>query len=1158
MNKPRPLIITLILTGIALAGCKHATTITPTLAIAAPPRAIISEVMAGVQDNNNYEFIELYNPGDSPIDLNTYALHYRLPNSQEDLTVYQWNTKAFIPPRGHYLLVRADQDIGIVPDKTFKQSLNTSGGGLALINASGTIADSLGWGKAPQNFSEGTPAPALENGFSLERLPGGVGGNAIDTQNNFADFSLNDSPYPQNSGSPITPAASQHLEFGLSAPETVNPGTQYKYTLTVTNPTQNTLNGIYIQIPIPSVLEIANLPAGFTQDDHDLSWTLGALEAGQSKSDSITVQAPWTYQTVIVQNYFVTGEGGILPTFGGPIITRIEGGSIPIIAARGLMDTEVIIQGIATMYTGGYYAGGGNTKFYIEDETSGIQVQVFGGERLVDVPIGARVRVRGIVGNYRGSIQVVPETVPDDVEILSPPSEEVAVPITPISIQQAANDMETLPGHLVEIDGTATRIEEFSYSYEIDMTNENGQVVTLYVDKMTNATVESLKEGRQYRVCGILEVRDGSMKLYPRTQSDLAEIFPPALLLDIDAPNTVQSGGALTYTLTAHNYTDAPLSNIEIIAYPPAEGAEIPVASDGGNFDGNEIRWIISELAGNGGQASVQYTVTITPSAHDYIQAGSAQANAAEWPEPAQAAPRKTFIGNQVPIWAIQGFGSNSPYVLEELTTSGVVTGVFPGLEGFWIQETTTDDDPTTSEGLFIDIGELEPMVSSGDLIEVSGIVRESSQQTQLMISQPADVQIMSSTNPLPEAIDLNPPVNEIESQRYFEAMEGMLAQVSGPALAIGPTSKYGEVPLTLPEHGLQRLWRQNETGMVILVDDGSFDTHYDSSTLDYVVAAGDSVKNIVGPLAFTYGRYKIEPIAEPEVEVQARAFEPLSEIGENQFSMMTWNVENLFDILDPHPADPPRPRKADYDLALAKVANTILGAGAPTIIALQEVENIKILEDLAECEPIAEFGYQPFLIEGTDSRGIDVGYLLRGDRVQLIDSHQYIAPEGLTSRPPLLIEVEITAGGEPIKLYAINNHFSSMSGGEKATEPRRTAQAAWNATILEGVLADEPDALVAIMGDLNSFYDSPPLDALRQAGLKHVFEHLPEEERYTYVYYGVSQTLDHILVTPPLMGMLQWVDILHIDADYPPPEPGDPSVWHKSDHDPIIVTFGP
>jgi len=295
-----------------------------------------------------------------------------------------------------------------------------------------------------------------------------------------------------------------------------------------------------------------------------------------------------------------------------------------------------------------------------------------------------------------------------------------------------------------------------------------------------------------------------------------------------------------------------------------------------------------------------------------------------------------------------------------------------------------------------------------------------------------------------------------------------------------------------------------------------------------------------------------------PEIRPGARQPEQLTPTAEDEFSLMTWNVENLFDNRAPHPSDPPMPRLAEYELAIAKVAHTILAAGAPTVVALQEVENIGVLETIARYAPLAAYEYQAVLVEGADSRGIDVGYLLRGDQARVLDVRQYVAPEGLTSRPPLLVELEVATSQGSTRLYVINNHFTSMSGGVEATEPRRTAQAAWNVKILAEIQATGPDARVAVLGDLNAYYDSLPIDTLRAAGLVHVFEAWddPETAPYTYIFEGESQTLDHILVTPSLMEMMRRVEILHTNADFPPVEAGDPSPLRKSDHDPVVATF--
>ena len=94
------------------------------------------------------------------------------------------------------------------------------------------------------------------------------------------------------------------------------------------------------------------------------------------------------------------------------------------------------------------------------------------------------------------------------------------------------------------------------------------------------------------------------------------------------------------------------------------------------------------------------------------------------------------------------------------------------------------------------------------------------------------------------------------------------------------------------------------------------------------------------------------------------------------------------------------------------------------------------------------------------------------------------------------------------------------------------------------------------MIGDLNSFYDSPPLNTLRKGGLNHVYEFVASIAPYTYIYQGESETLDHILVTPALYEQIKSVEVLHTNADYPPLDPEDDSAQRVSDHDPLVVVF--
>ena len=1142
------LLIGLILLGL-LAGCSVSGSESPTLEPPSTYPILISEVMAGKQGNNNYEFIELYNPGDDLIDLQGWSLWYRLATSNEDLPVYSWEMRTLIPPHGHYLLVQSGEDLGLPADAFFTQGLNTSGGGLTLRNASASPEDSLGWGAAPEGFLEGVAAPKIQNDYSLERKPGGEAGNKSDTDNNEADFLAQSSPSPQNIGSAAAPAIDVPFQIELSMPDSLQPGDSFPLVLTLRNNSTQSISNLSVELPIPFEFTVIESPSVVTLSEAIATWTISELPPSAEEMIQITLKVPWTYFTTAFRNYYAHSSVDGTYAFGESYWISVSTGSIPIGVARSLIGSVATIEGVATMYTGGFFAGAGNVKLYLEDDSGGVQIYVPTGEGRLDVPIGATVQARGVMTLYRGAVELIPDT-PEDVEIIAFGE---APDATPVSLQLAVHDNEGLPGKLVEVEGTASRIEEFSYSYEIDLVDDEGNQLSLYVDKLTEINTEALEEGRLYLASGIMEIRDGRMQLNPRQQDDLVELFPPLVQISIDAPNTILSDEIITITINASNHTSEPVKDLRIWAPTYLEGAQFVDALDDGEVSADIVQWIIPELLGNGGTTSVSYRVQAQALDGAVVIDGYG-AEAPSAVEILVAEPKRIFLGSYVPIWAIQGSGDRSPYKLNSVTTTGAVIGIFPDLGGFWIQNTSPDQDPGTSEGLFISLGELALPISLGDRVEVVGKIREVSAQTQLEIFSADDVTVLGSGTALPAAFPLDPPVSGEESALYFEALEGMLVSVDEPAFVVGPTTRFGETATVLSKHEIFRVLRGEPNGLLIMVDDGSNEEHLDPSTLPYAVSTGDQITDLQGPLAFTYGQYKIEPNYSPEITFEPYESVSVPSVEPPKFSLMTWNVENLFDILDPHPSSPPRPRKANYELDLTKVANTLLAAGAPTIVGLQEVENLGIMEDLAAHELLSPFGYQPVLLEGTDSRGIDVAYLVRGDRAQILDLQQFVAPEGLTSRPPLLIKVQLDMGDENRVLYILNNHFTSLAGGEAATEPRRAAQSAWNIEIIDRLRTADPDAHFVVLGDLNSFYDSLPIDILRESGLMHVFELLPGEERYTYIYQGVAQTLDHILVSPSLWAALEEVHVLHTNADFAIPDPEDDSPIHESDHDPVIV----
>ncbi len=1103
----------------------------------------ISELLAGVPGSNATEFIELYNAGQEPVNLQGWSLWYLLNSGDDETLIIQWPETAVadIPGYGHYLLVHEGQDVGMVPDAFFAEPLFERRGGLILRDAAGQVVDSLGWGEdAPETAVSGQPAAIPEPGGSLERLPGGAQGNGMASGDNAADFVAATVPNPQNSGSEMTPLPADRLSITLQVPETITPGTEFGVTAVVENLSTATAVNTQVILPLPDYLEIAQLPADAAEMDGGIQWTIGDLAAGDSAQAEIMLRSPFTYIDMLLGGYFAAADG--LPRTYGPVRqVAVAGGAIPIAAARTLIGSEVTIEGTATMYTGGYFAGTTGTKFYLEDDSGGIQVYVPGGMGLIDVAIGDQVRVKGGIEVYRDSLEIIPTLLPDDVEILAQAADDGRLP-TPITILQNETD-ESAIGRLTVLEGTATRIDEFSFSYEIDLTDEAGNITLVYIEKETGATPELMELGQKYRITGISEFYSTVHQIKPRLQADISEIYPPVVLVDMSTATSALPGETVTVTIAVRNYTERPLTQTVIIAQAP---------------DGSEpLTWSIDDVAAGGGRAEVQYNFTLPDDAAGSLTFPPAEAQFADQTEPAASEPFVTYVGTAVPIGAIQGTGDRSPYVAQTLTAEGVVTAVFPDLGGFWLQSAAADADPATSEGLFVLADAIPADLAVGDLVQVNGRVRESSGQTALVPAGETAVISLSSGNALPAPAAYDPPADPADALVYKEALEGMLVTVPGTAVIVAPTTQYGEYAYILQKWAINAVARIEDVGYLLFADDGSNVAHADAATLPYTVAKGDLIDDLTGPLAYTFDNYKIEPVITPTVTAAERPLPTFAPAGPDEITIATFNVENLFDAADPNPDSPPKPTPSQYEARLNKAAEAILALGAPTIIGLQEVENIGVLADLAAMAQLADYDYQPVLIEGFDSRGIDVGYLVRGDVASVDGFSSHPGPNELTSRPPLVLTTTVQLASGPQTITLINNHFLSLSAGEEATEPQRAAQAAWNVTLVEQILADDPLAQVVVLGDLNSFYQTLPLDTLQAGGLRHVFEFAlaaGEELPYTYIFEGKTQALDHILLTEGLWERVTAVTPLHIDADYPLPDPADTSARHVSDHDPLVV----
>ncbi len=126
-------------------------------------------------------------------------------------------------------------------------------------------------------------------------------------------------------------------------------------------------------------------------------------------------------------------------------------------------------------------------------------------------------------------------------------------------------------------------------------------------------------------------------------------------------------------------------------------------------------------------------------------------------------------------------------------------------------------------------------------------------------------------------------------------------------------------------------------------------------------------------------------------------------------------------------------------------------------------------------------------------------------------------------SRKPLV--GEFTYAGRT--LFVVGNHFNSKGGDEplfgrfqpphRSSEVQRHQQATLVNAFVGQITAIDPAADVIVAGDFNDFAFSETLHVLEGTQLVNMFDTLPPEEQYDYVFEGNAQTLDHILVSPAL-----------------------------------------
>jgi len=425
----------------------------------------------------------------------------------------------------------------------------------------------------------------------------------------------------------------------------------------------------------------------------------------------------------------------------------------------------------------------------------------------------------------------------------------------------------------------------------------------------------------------------------------------------------------------------------------------------------------------------------------------------------------------------------------------------------------------------------------------------------------------------------------------FYESLEGMRVQIN-QALAVSPTSKYREVVVVadngkdatvLSSRGVLVLRPDDFNPERILIDDAFIN-------IPDIQVGAQFTQPIVGIISYDFGNFRLLPTEKLSFSQGKPARETTSiSPKEMQLTVATYNVENL--------------DAQTYPERLVQLAEDIvINLGSPDILALQEVQDddgaldspitsadaslAALVEAILQAggphygwlsiDPqrnsdggIAGGNIRNVLLYRQD-RGLEpasapagdastaVEVLVRNGEPQLSLNPGRISPNSyafMDSRKPLAAQFSFR--GE--SLFVIANHLNSK--GEDGplygdiqpppllSEVQRVQQAQIIHDFVARILAIDADAKVIVLGDLNDFPWSKPVHTLAGKELENLIEHLPENERYTYLYEGNAEVLDHILVSKSLAEKADYFDIVHINAEMLP-------AMRLSDHDPVIAVF--
>jgi predicted extracellular nuclease len=470
-------------------------------------------------------------------------------------------------------------------------------------------------------------------------------------------------------------------------------------------------------------------------------------------------------------------------------------------------------------------------------------------------------------------------------------------------------------------------------------------------------------------------------------------------------------------------------------------------------------------------------------------------------------------ILNEIPvaaeIWQVTGTGQVSPLVGKRVSTHGnIVTAVGPA--GFTIQtpDDRADADRLTSNGIYV-FTSTAPTVKSGDVVDVEATVDNYFNLPEL---KNATVTTTMHGAHLPKAVAFGDSIPSTDPNALscgttnYQCYVGMRVTIDNGMITTGnlrfSNEPFAEVYITA--NG-QRSLRKPGVRYTVPVPDGVNLPNWSGNpevfkmnTADFGAVAANTPFNAgttfraEGVMSYAFGMYTFIPT---KVEIKKAATLPrpvdsrpfyavrVGALNTERFCDTTFNTTFTCSGGDTEPT-------ADQVKLKTQRLSAYIGSvlKLPDILSVEEVKSLTVLQGLAK-----QLGddypaqYEAFLQPGHDPSGINVGFLVRTDRVRVLDVRQLGADEtwddqGSTSfvhdHPPLLLTAEVPSIIGRMRVNIISVHPKARQNVDKTgstadrDREKRFLQAKSLATQVQAIQTDRKNLLapLLVVGDFNSY----------------------------------------------------------------------------------------